>query len=420
MTDREDKILKPLTHTSREFFPFMGALIIIIVMFYYAYVQQLTKGFGLTGLNDIVIWGVYIVNFIFFIGLSHAGIAISAAVRILKLETYRPVARMAEALTLVSLIMAGISIVIDVGRADRVFLMVINYTKRIGTSPLLWDLTAVMTYFVLSSTYFYWPIREDLKHNIERFSGWRRRLYDFLLIGYEPGEERVIERFSWWMAVTILPVMVMVHTTVSWIFSLLSSRPLWFGAVAGPYFIIAAVASGIASVIVIAAIMRYLFDWEELIPNKVFRGLGNFLAVITLVYLYFMLGEQVTARFAGPTGEFFVSESWLFGAYAPIFWLMTLLGMIIPCAALLIQSFRPNRVHVKMTALVSLILVIAFWFKRYMIIVPTLSVAGTAGFYSPTWVELAVSAGLFSLMAFMYTIIMKLVPIMEMKEGMHE
>jgi Ni/Fe-hydrogenase subunit HybB-like protein len=366
MTERKDKILKPLTHTSREFFPFIGALILIVLIFYYVYTQQLTKGFGLTGLNDIVIWGVYIVNFIFFIGLSHAGIAISAAVRILKLKTYRSVSRMAEALTLVSLIMAGISIVIDIGRPDRVFLMVINYTKRIGSSPLLWDLTAVMTYFVLSSTYFYWPIREDLKRNIERFSGWRRKLYSILLIGYEPGEEIVIERFSWWMAVTILPVMVMVHTTVSWIFSLLSSRPLWFGAVAGPYFIIAAVASGIASVIVIAAIMRYLFDWEELIPNKVFRGLGNFLAVITLIYLYFMLGEQITARYAGPTGEFFVSESWLFGAYAPIFWVMTLLGMVIPCTALLVQAFKPNHTNVNMTAVASLFLVVAFWFKRYI------------------------------------------------------
>ncbi len=417
MTERQEKILRPLMHTSREFYLFVAALILITLVFYYAYSLQLSKGLGVTGLNDIIIWGVYIVNFIFFIGLSHAGIAISAAVRIMKLETYRPIARMAEILTLVSLVMAGISIVIDLGRPDRAFLMVIHFAERIGTSPLLWDITAVCTYLVLSSTYLYLPMREDLRLCMDRFSGWRRSLYSILLMGYEEGEEKAINRLSWWMAVTILPVMVMVHTTVSWIFSLLSSRPLWFGAVAGPYFIAAAVASGIASVIVIAAIMRHLFHWEELLPPEIFRGLGNFLAVITMIYLYFMLAEQFTVRFAGPAGEFFVSESWLFGDFAPLFWSMTFLGLIVPCAGLLVQAFRPKHVNIDLTAMASLVLVIAFWFKRYIIIVPTLSVAGTMyGVYMPRWVELAILGGSFSLLAIMYTLLLKLVPIIEMGE----
>ncbi len=335
----------------------------------------------------------------------------------MKLETYRPIARMAEILTLVSLVMAGISIVIDLGRPDRAFLMVIHFAERIGTSPLLWDITAVCTYLVLSSTYLYLPMREDLRLCMDRFSGWRRSLYSILLMGYEEGEEKAINRLSWWMAVTILPVMVMVHTTVSWIFSLLSSRPLWFGAVAGPYFIAAAVASGIASVIVIAAIMRHLFHWEELLPPEIFRGLGNFLAVITMIYLYFMLAEQFTVRFAGPAGEFFVSESWLFGDFAPLFWSMTFLGLIVPCAGLLVQAFRPKHVNIDLTAMASLVLVIAFWFKRYIIIVPTLSVAGTMyGVYMPRWVELAILGGSFSLLAIMYTLLLKLVPIIEMGE----
>jgi len=421
MTEREDKILRPLLHTSREFYPFIAALALITLVFFYAYGLQLSKGLGVTGLNDIIIWGVYIVNFIFFIGLSHAGIAISAAVRIMKLETYKPIARMAEVLTLVSLMMAGLSIVIDLGRPDRAFLMVTHYAERIGSSPLLWDITAVCTYLVLSSTYLYLPMREDLRTCMDRFSGWRRRLYSVLLPGYEEGEERSINRLSWWMAVTILPVMVMVHTTVSWIFSLLSSRPLWFGAVAGPYFIAAAVASGIASVIVIAAIVRRLFHWEDLLPPKIFRGLGNFLAVTTLIYLYFMLAEQFTARFAGPAGEFFVSESWLFGTFASLFWSMTFIGLIAPCALLLVQAFRSNHVNIELTAIASLALVIAFWFKRYIIIVPTLSVAGTRyGTYIPSWVEIAILGGSFALLALLYTVILKVVPIIEMGEAHDE
>lgn len=420
MTERQEKILRPLMHTSKEFYPFIASLTLITLALFYAYSLQLTKGLGVTGLNDIIIWGVYIVNFIFFIGLSHAGIAISAAVRILRLDTYKPIARMAETLTLVSLLMAGFSIVIDLGRPDRAFFMVAHYAERIGTSPLLWDITAVCTYLVLSSTYFYLPMREDLRLCMDYCSGWRRRLFNILLPGYEDGEEKTINRLSWWMAVTILPVMVMVHTTVSWIFSLLSSRPLWFGAVAGPYFIVAAIASGIASVNVIAAIIRRIFHWEELIPPEIFRGLGNFLAVMTMIYLYFMLGEQFTARFAGPAGEFFVSESWLFGSFASLFWSMTFLGLIVPCAVLLVQAFKPNYVNVDLTAVVSFILVIAFWFKRYIIVVPTLSIAGTTyGTYLPSWVEIAILGGFFSLMALLYTVIIKLVPIIEMGEKHH-
>ena len=413
--------MRPLRTTSKEFWPYVAALALITVVFIYAYTIQLSQGLGVTGLNDITIWGVYIVNFIFFIGLSHAGIAISAAVRIMSLHRYAPIARMAEVLTLASLMMAGLSIVIDLGRPDRAYLMVVNFASRIGASPLLWDITAVGTYLILSTTYLYLPMREDLAICRDRFTGWRKRMYEITLPGYEAGEEKVIKRLAWWMAVTILPVMVMVHTTVSWIFSLLSNRPLWFGAAAGPYFIAAAVASGIASVVVIAAIVRKLFHWEDLLPPAIFRGLGNFLSVITLIYLYLMLVEQFTARYAGPAGEFFVSEAWLFGPYATLFWSITTIGLILPCIYLLVQAFRPGKINITWTAVFSLFIVIAMWFKRYIIIVPTLTVGGSPlQTYAPSWVEITILGGSFAALALIYTILLKLIPIIEMEEPHHE
>ena len=421
MTDRQEKIMRPLLHTSREFWPFMVALTLITGVFIYAYMIQLTKGLGVTGLNDTAIWGVYIVNFIYFIGLSHAGIAISAAVRIMKLYRYAPIARMAEVLTLASLMMAGLSIVIDLGRPDRSFLLVTKFAARIGSSPLLWDITAVATYLILSTTYLYLPMREDLRVCRDRMTGWRKKMYEITLPGYGEDEAPVIRRLAWWMAVTILPVMVMVHTTVSWIFSLLSNRPLWFGAAAGPYFIAAAVASGIASVVVIAAVLRKLFHWEDILPPEIFRGLGNFLSIMTLIYLYMMLVEQVTARFAGPAGEFFVSEAWLFGEFATIFWSITTIGLVLPCVYLLIQAFRPGKINITMTAFVSLAIVIAMWFKRFIIIVPTLTVGGSPLLaYTPSWVEIAILAGSFSALALIYTILLKLIPVIEMEEHHHE
>jgi len=413
--------MRPLLYTSKEFWPFIAALTLITVVFIYAYMVQLSRGLGVTGLNDIVIWGIYIVNFIFFIGLSHAGIAISAAVRIMKLNRYAPIARMAEVLTLASLMMAGLSIVIDLGRPDRSFLLVTKFAARIGSSPLLWDITAVATYLILSTTYLYLPMREDLKIVRDRMTGWKKKMYEITLPGYGEDEAPVIKRLSWWMAVTILPVMVMVHTTVAWIFSLLSNRPLWFGAAAGPYFIAAAVASGLASVVVIAAVLRKLFHWEDILPPEIFRGLGNVLSIITLTYLYMMLIEQFTARFAGPAGEFFVSEAWLFGEFAIIFWSITTIGLVLPCAYLLVQAFRPGKINITMTAIVSLVIVIAMWFKRYIIIVPTLTVGGSPLLaYAPSWVEIAILGGSFSALALIYTILLKLIPVIEMEEPHHE
>jgi molybdopterin-containing oxidoreductase family membrane subunit len=421
LSDDIDKILRPLTYTSKEFYPFVAGLSIISLIAIYAYAMQLSKGLGVTGLNDVTLWGLYITNFIFFIGISHAGIAISAAVRIMKYNKYQRIARMAELLTIVSLAMAGLSIVIDLGRPDRSFLLITKYLARFRYSPLIWDITAVATYLILSSTYLYLPMRRDLKIAMDRITGWRKTLYRYLIPAYEDGEEGTIDRLSFWLAVSILPVMVMVHTTVAWIFSLLSSRPLWFNAFAGPYYIVAAVASGLASVIVIAAILRKIYHWEDIIKPEVFRGLGNVTSITTLIYLYMMMAEQLGALFAGPAGEMFVSEEWLFGTFSFIFWAMTTLGLIIPFLYLLIQAFRPSFVNITWTAIMSFILVVAFWFKRYMIIVPTLSIGVQhVGLYTPTWVEIAILFGSFSVPILMYTILTKIVPIIEMEEHNHE
>ncbi|OGD55377.1 hypothetical protein A3K81_03505 [Candidatus Bathyarchaeota archaeon RBG_13_60_20] len=416
MTDNVDRMLRPLMHTSREFYPFVAILGLVFVVSVYAYQQQLVYGMGVTGLNDVTIWGVYIANFIFFIGISHAGIAVSAAVRLLNAHRYKPIARIAELLTIVSLIMAGMSIVIDLGRPDRAMLLILEYANRFMYSPLVWDITAVATYLVLSTTYLYLPMRRDIKVAMERSTGWRARLFKYMLPLYEEGEEATIDRLSFWLAVTILPVMVMVHTTVAWIFSLLSSRPLWFNAFAGPYYIVAAVASGIASVMVIAAVVRKIYHWEDIIKPDLFRGLSNFTAMTTLVYLYMMMAEQLAALFAGPSGEVFVSEEWLFGSFAALFWLMTTLGLVIPFLYMLVQAFRKDYVNIEWTAAMSLMLVIAFWFKRYMIIVPTLSIGvQQVGIYSPTWTEIAILLGSFALPLLLYTVLTKVVPLMELE-----
>ena len=420
MSDRVEKLLRPIKHTSKEFYPFVGILSVISIVAVYGYITQLTQGLGVTGLNDVTIWGIYIVNFIFFIGISHAGIAISATVRLMKLHRYHKIARIAELLTIVSLAMAGLSIVIDLGRPDRSYLLVTKYLERFMFSPLTWDITAVGTYLTLSATYLYLTLREDFVIASEKFTDWRGKFYGLLVPLYEAGEKATIDRLSFWLSVTILPIMVMVHTTVAWIFALLGSRPLWFTAFAGPYYIVAAVASGLGSVVVIAAIMRRIYHWEDIIEPMVFKGLANISMLTTLIYIYMMMAEQIGALYAGPEAEFLVSYEWIFGSFSGLFWGMTTVGLIAPFLFLLWQAFKPGYVNIDGSAVACTVLVVAYWFKRYMIIVPTLSLGvQKVGLYSPTWVEIAIMLGAFAIPILMYTIITKIVPLIDLTEEEH-
>jgi Ni/Fe-hydrogenase subunit HybB-like protein len=420
MTEHEEKLLYPMRHTSKSFYAFIAALSIISLWFLYTYTVQLNEGLAVTGLNDVMIWGVYISNFIFFVGLSHAGIAISAAVRIMKLDNYKPIVRMAELLTVVSLAMAGLSIVIDLGRPDRAFLLITQWAARIGTSPLIWDITAVATYLILSSTYLYISLREDIHKVMIRSSGWKKQFYNLLIPWYNVDETPTVQRLSRWMAITILPVMVMVHTTVAWIFGLISSRPLWFGGMAGPFYVTGAIASGIAAVTAISAITRTLFHWEDVIKPQIFRGLGNFLAIVILIYMYFLLSEMMTASYAGPTGENLVSQDWLFGPYAIVFWPMLIFGMVLPVLLLLWQALKPGYVNIKMTAILAAIVVAIFWVDRYLIIIPTMTRGIEGLVYQPSWVELSIVIGTFAVPALLYTLFLKFFPIIELEELKHE
>jgi molybdopterin-containing oxidoreductase family membrane subunit len=313
--------------------------------------------------------------------------------------------------------MAGLSIVIDLGRPDRSFLLITKFLLRFRESPLIWDITAVATYLTLSATYLYITLRRDFKIASERVEGWKKIFFELLIPWYQEDEQSTISRLSFWLSVTILPVMVMVHTTVAWIFALLGSRPLWFTAFAGPYYIIAAVASGISSVVVIAAVMRRIYHWEDILKPMVFKGLANVAMFTTLIYLYMMLAEQIGALYAGPEAEFIVSYEWIFGSFSNIFWVMTTIGLLIPFLFLLWQAFKKNYVHIEVSAIMCTLLVIAFWFKRYMIIVPTLSIGiEKVGIYAPTWVEVAIVFGVFAVPILLYTLLTKIVPLVELEE----
>jgi molybdopterin-containing oxidoreductase family membrane subunit len=405
--------------SGRTFYLVAAFFLLLVAWFLYAWYIQLTEGLGVTGMRTPVgaAWGVYIAQFVFFVGLAHGGIAVAAAIRLLKLKTFAPVGRMGEVLTVISIAMAGLSIMIDMGRPDRIFNIMLFWPTRVGTSPLSWDVTVIIIYFTLSATYLWLTMRRDLAGLATRFPKMAP-VYRLLSIGYRPDEDAKVNRMAWWLSIAICFLIVMLSGgVVPWIFGLLSSRPGWSSALAGPYFLTAAISSAIAAVIVVAGILRTSYKWHDHLKPQIFKGLGTFLGVTTLFYVYMVFAEQLTMRFAPPLSEFLVSEMLFHGQFAPVFWPMLVLGFVGPAITLVTQALRPSWFSLPRTITAAATIVVAFWVKRFLIVVPSLLrplLPFPQGSYTPGWVEWSIIAGILAMAFLIFMGFLKVFPILEL------
>ncbi len=426
--EAQEKIFKTITYTGRSFYIFIAVLLAVLAWFSYAYYQQLAYGLGVTGLNEPVYWGLYIASFIFFVGLAHGGIAISAAVSVFKLENYKPFARIGELLTVVSLMLAGMMITFDLGRPDRL-LNLLKFGR--WQSPLPWDVIIITLYLLGSLTFMYLGLRKDMPALIKRFPA-RRWLYKPLSAGYKGTAKdlAVNEKVAYYMGIALLLIMVSASGgVIPLIFGLQVAQPGWFTALLPIYFLTAALASAIAGVIVIAMIARRLFGWHEFLRDPQIIMLGNTLRVFIALYMYFIFSEQLTIRYAGPHGEMAVSNALFLGEFAPYWWSYLIIFTLIPFLMLIIPHTRtPRGIFIA-----SLLIIPGFFLKRLLIVVPPLtrqlvpnpvldpatrssliSPLTTIGVYSPTWVEWSLLAGACAFGILLYALFTKAFPLIEL------
>ena len=401
----------------------LGILILATAWAVFAWITQLRAGLAVTGLRDIpggAPWGLYITNFIYFAGLTAGGIAIASTIRLFKLKDYIPLARMAEIASVFSLMMAGASIIVDLGRPERVLNMIWYLPQRIGSSPLVWDMASLTIYLVFAVAYLYVEMREDLAKLAKK--GRLEWLYRILLPAYTPGERERVVKIVWWASILNLPLMLIVEAVAGWIFGLMPARPGWYGAIMAPYFVVGAVLSGVAALAVIATACRALFGWQEYIKPAQFKGLGVALASVSIIYLYFVLVEVVTVRWGGPIGELRVSLAVAGREFAGLFWFQ-IVALVTAFAVSVIGVALPKVSRIWTTAASSVLLLIALWISRFLIVVPSLTRPGLSyqtGSYSPTWVEWSIVGGTFAAMALLFLLFTKLFPIVpftEMREA---
>jgi molybdopterin-containing oxidoreductase family membrane subunit len=316
---------------------------LVILAAAYAYSLQLRAGLGITGLNRPAYWGLYIVNFVFFIGLSAGGIIIASLVHAFGLEELRSVARIAELMAISCLLLAMSFIILDLGRPDRL-LYVLWYPHL--PSPLLWDVTVVNGYLLIGLVYGYFGTRADLVRAMVA-KPRQRWLYRLLALGYTDLSPRARARDH-----TILRICAMVglfgavalHTVTAWILGLTKARPGWFGAIMAPLFIVSATVSGLALLLVSVILARRLLRLA--IAGDVVRRLALLLAFSIPVLGYLLFSELVTVFYSAEPAALHVFRTMMYGPYGAVFWGNLVLGLLFPLAllAMVLWNVRRRRV----------------------------------------------------------------------------
>jgi Ni/Fe-hydrogenase subunit HybB-like protein len=423
-----EDLMRPLQGVSARYLVILAFFVSIVLAGFFAWGWQVNHGIGVSGLRRPVFWGFYITNFVFWIGLSHAGTLISAILRLANATWRRPVTRCAEVITVFALSIGAMFPIVHLGR-PWLFFWLVPYPSERGIwpnirSPLLWDFFAISTYLLGSGTFLLLPILPDLALVRDRSTGLRKKIYTVLAIGWRgtPRQWHRLEKAMSIMAIAVIPVAVSVHSIVSWDFAM-APVPMWHSTIFAPYFVAGAIFSGIAALIIAMALLRKFLHLEDYLLRMHFENLGKLLLVMSLLWVYFVFSERLTNWYGNAPSEMAVFWLTQTGRYSPLFWTMVACNFIIPFPFLAIKKLRT----IAGCVIASTTVVIGMWLERFLIIVPSLShkylpYSWATNFYKPSWVEITITAATFAAMVMLYMLFSKFIPIIsvwELKWGQH-
>lgn len=403
----------------------IGILVFICLIGAYAYYRQLTRGLVVTNMRDYVSWGIYISNFVFFVAISLVGSLITAVLRLTDVHWSTPLTRIAEIIAVSAIVFASIIIVVDMGRPER-FLNLFVYGRL--QSPIIWDVIVIGTYFFLSLLLLYFPLLPDLKillANKERTPHWMIRLYGALGSFWRgtTAQFKITNKAITILCVTIIPVAFAIHTVTSWLFAT-TYRPGWDSTNFGAYFISGAFLVGAGGVVVAMYVFRKVYKLDKYITDFHFERMGRIVVLLALLYLYFNINEYLIPAFKMKKPEEAHLTTLFAGSEAPLFWFAILTGMIIPIIILL---FRAGRKPLPMF-IAGIMVVVGAWFKRYLIVTPTLmhpflpmhDVPESYHHYFPSWEEWAIAMGSLAGALLIITFFARIFPIVPIHETIIE
>jgi len=416
--DNTELLLDPLTRRSNSYL-LVSVLLAIVGWGAYAYAVQVTSGIGVAGIRSEVMWAIYITNFVFFIGISHVGALMSAILRLTSADWRKPITRLAEVVTFASLIVAVTFPIIHLGRPDR-WINLFIYPKL--QSPLVWDLLCIGTYMIGSTIFLYLPLIPDIatcRDRLPNVSRFRRRIYSVLSLGWTGSESEMqsLEKAIGIMTILIIPIAISVHTIVSWDFAM-QLRTGWNSTIFGPYFVAGALLSGVATVLLVMAALTKFYHLNDFITRKHFDNIATLLLALDIVMVYLTINEYMVPGYK-VLGQNNLEGQWLssllWGLYWPRFWFQILAGLIMPAIILAVPKTRTITGYLVAALLVD----IGMWVERFDIVVPTLALPQLPyawGQYSPSWVEISITAAAFAGFALIYLVFTRNFPIVSMWE----
>lgn len=399
-------------------------LLIVFLTGAFCYVNQLRKGLIITGMRDFVFWGIYISNFVFFVAISLVGSLITAILYLLKISWRAPLTRLAEIIAVAAIMFAGLIIIVDMGRPDRVLNMVTH--GRIQ-SPIIWDVMVVSTYMTLSILFLYFPLLPGIafcRDNLKGIPKWQKRMYTFLSLGWKnsPEQYKVVKKATTILSVMIIPVALCIHTVTSWLFAS-TYRPGWDSTNFGAYFVSGAFLVGSGGVVAGMYLLRRFFPtYGNYLTDNHFDKMGRLLALLALIYAYFSINEYLIPAYKMKGEEAHHLNELFTGYYAPMFWSVQFFGMILP---IIVLFFKRGRKPLTMFIMAVLVIVCA-WFKRYLIVIPSMSflplqeIPEAWKHYAPTFQEWAITGASLAGALLVITFFIRYFPIISVWEVAEE
>ncbi len=417
--DLHQAAVRPMTQEPRAgYWLLVGILTAVVALGLFAWIIQLRDGKVVGGYTKDSFWGVYIANFITIIGVSYGGAVVSAILRLTGAGWRAPLTRIAEATAVVTVFVGALCIIPSVGQPAR---MLEFFYRPNLSSPLIWDSLAILTYGFATLVFFYLPLIPDLvearKTMGAKAGRLRRLLWEKLSWGWQGGkaQRHLLHRSVGLLAIMIIPLAVSVHSVLAWAFAVSSTRPWWSESLWAPYFVVAALYSGVALVILSVAMLRRMFHLEPFITERHFVRLSYILATLGALYLYLTVADFLPGAYHGQPATLAVFRALLVGSYAPWFWLVVVMGLALP---LLIVAMPRTR-HTGWIVFAAACINVTFWIKRVlMVVVPATynTITGTLAPYHFTWVSVSITLGAMAAIPLLLLILFRFVPILSVTE----
>lgn len=386
----------------------------------YCWIYQMMNGIGVAGITHPIMWGVYITDFVFWVGIAHSGTLISAVLFLFRAKWRVPIYRIAEAMTVFAVMTAGLFPIIHIGRPANFYWLLPYPNQRYlwvnFKSPLLWDVFAVSTYLTVSVLFFIIGLIPDIAAARDKATGVRKIIYTLTSLGWR-GSHRQWRHYMaayGFFAALATPLVLSVHSVVSWDFAM-SNVPGWHTTIFPPYFVAGAIFSGLAMVMTITIPMRSAFGLEKYLTIWHYEKMSQLIMFTSGIVTYAYATEFFIAWYSQNPYEQY--QFWFrpFGYLAPAFWTMVFCN----CVAPLTLWFKKCRTNIAWLFVLSIIINIGMWFERFNIIVQSLTVEFVPAAWGPynfSWIEAGITLGSFGWFFFWLLMFIKLFPSFSLTE----